>query len=45
VGEADRQQALTAGIDDYLTKPVAMASLEAALRRWLPANTLSRNSH
>jgi signal transduction histidine kinase/CheY-like chemotaxis protein len=45
VGEADRQQALTAGIDDYITKPVAMASLEAALRRWLPANTLSRNSH
>jgi CheY-like chemotaxis protein len=33
-GEAAR--ALEAGLDDCLTKPIAMASLQAALTRWLP---------
>ncbi len=33
-GEATRAQA--AGIDEYLTKPIRLATLEAALARWLP---------
>ncbi len=31
----DRQRCLDAGMDDYLSKPVAREQLEACLRRWL----------
>jgi CheY-like chemotaxis protein/HPt (histidine-containing phosphotransfer) domain-containing protein len=34
-GEAIRTRA--AGMDDYLTKPVSLASLQGALERWMPA--------
>jgi PAS domain S-box-containing protein len=34
--EKDRQQCLDAGMDDVLTKPIAMDALQATLARWLP---------
>jgi CheY-like chemotaxis protein len=36
-GDDDRRQALDAGMDDYLTKPLQLPMLEAALRRWVVA--------
>lgn len=33
----DRQRCLDAGMDDYLSKPVAREQLDACLRRWLRA--------
>ncbi len=32
-----RAQCLTAGMDDYVTKPIIRDRLESVLRRWLPA--------
>lgn len=34
----DRERALEAGMDDYITKPFRTEELEATLRRWLPRN-------
>jgi CheY-like chemotaxis protein len=34
---ADRDICLAAGMDDYVSKPLRVAELEAALGRWLPA--------
>jgi len=33
----DRERCLTAGMDDYITKPVRPAEIDAALRRWITA--------
>ena len=34
--EGDRERCLAAGMDDYLTKPVSPARLEAKINEWLP---------
>ncbi len=34
--QGDRDKCLAAGMDDYLTKPLARDDLEAALKKWLP---------
>ncbi len=41
--QGDRETSLSAGMDDYLTKPVRPADLEAILERWLsrPTDTTS----
>ena len=36
--EGDRETALFAGLDDYLTKPLRQDQLEAAFERWIPVN-------
>jgi polar amino acid transport system substrate-binding protein len=34
--EADRDRCISAGMDDYVSKPSSFAKLSAALQRWLP---------
>ena len=34
--EEDRQRCLAVGMDDFLTKPIALDALQSALRKWLP---------
>jgi len=36
--QGDRERCLKAGMDDYISKPVRMEDLEAALARWVPGN-------
>jgi len=42
--QGDRQTCLGAGMDDYVTKPLAPAVLSALLEKWL-AETPIRNPH
>lgn len=36
-GDADRRESASAGMDDYLTKPILLDTLRAALERWIAA--------
>jgi CheY-like chemotaxis protein len=35
----DRERCLTAGMDDYLSKPVSVVALRAVIAKWMPATT------
>jgi signal transduction histidine kinase/CheY-like chemotaxis protein len=41
--QGDRERCLEAGMDDYVPKPVTMAALDQALRKWLPERVSYRS--
>jgi two-component system sensor histidine kinase/response regulator len=43
--EGDRELCLSAGMDDYVAKPVTLDSLRSVLTRWLPRSTAGVEAH
>ena len=41
--EEDRQRCFAAGMDDFLTKPVALEILKSALAKWLAHSSVARS--
>jgi CheY-like chemotaxis protein len=40
--QGDREEALEAGMDDYVSKPVKPGELEAVMKRWVPQEPFSK---
>jgi CheY-like chemotaxis protein len=36
--DGDRERCLAVGMDDYISKPVDLATIDRALSRWVPAH-------
>jgi HPt (histidine-containing phosphotransfer) domain-containing protein len=39
--QGDREKALEAGMDDYITKPVRLEEIQRLLERWIPRSTVA----